>query len=256
MVPAGASVQERASPCISALAIARPARGMPPQHAGSEHAASRRLSRLEVGRAEGGAPGLAGDGLLREEARGGDHRHAAVHELLGLHLAELGRILRREAQRVEADLAGHVARAERGLGLELLAVMTAQSHTGSCGIWSMAGPPSAEKSGWNFSCTRKPSDASMPTRPCVSSHSRYRFTSSSDLPSRKPAGSQLSSPPPSALKLPGRPYANAGFAGVAAFLPKPPNCICGDTLEAPTAEPAKAVVWIEAMESMIVLVVV
>eukprot|EP00964_Phaeocystis_antarctica_P025221 scaffold14156_cov56-Phaeocystis_antarctica.AAC.1 len=114
----------------------------------------------------------------------------------------------------------------------------------------MAGPPSAEKSGWNFSCTRKPADASMPTRPWVSSHSRYRFTSSSDLPSRKPAGSKQTSSPPTALKLPGRPYANAALAG-AAFLP-PPNCICGATFEAPTAEPAKAVVWMEAMESMVV----
>ena len=75
------------------------------------------LSRLEVGEAVGGAPGCFGDRLLREEARRRDHREARVGELLLLHLAELGRVLRREAERVEADLARHVARAERGLGL-------------------------------------------------------------------------------------------------------------------------------------------
>merc|ERR1719258_790000 len=51
-----------------------------------------------------------------------------------------------------------------------------------------------------------------------------RFTSSSDLPSRKPAGSKLSSVPPTALKLPGRPYAKAGaFAAP----PRPPNWAFG-----------------------------
>ena len=34
------------------------------------------------------APCLAGDALLREEARGGDHRKAAVAELLLLHETE------------------------------------------------------------------------------------------------------------------------------------------------------------------------
>ena len=38
----------------------------------------------------------------------------------------------------------------------------------------LAGPPSPEKSGWNFSWTRKPAAASMPTRPWVSSASRQR----------------------------------------------------------------------------------
>ena len=51
------------------------------------------------------APGLARDGLLRHEAGGRQHAQAAVRELLLLHLAELGRVLRREAERVEADLA-------------------------------------------------------------------------------------------------------------------------------------------------------
>merc|ERR1719337_477400 len=84
------------------------------------------LSRLEVGEAVGGAPGGLGDRLLREEARCGDHREARVGELLLLHLAELRRVLRREAERVEADLPRHVARPERGLGLELLAVELAE----------------------------------------------------------------------------------------------------------------------------------
>ena len=76
-----------------------------------------RIKRLEVGQAVDGAPGVLGDRLLREEARRRDHREARVGELLLLHDAELGRVLRREAERVEADLARHVARAERGLGL-------------------------------------------------------------------------------------------------------------------------------------------
>ena len=55
--------------------------------------------------------------------------------------------------------------------------------------------------GWNWalSCTMKPTAASMPTRPCVSSHSRYRLTSSSVLPLRKPYGSNSSALPPMML---------------------------------------------------------
>mmetsp|Transcript_43700 Transcript_43700/g.128671 ORF Transcript_43700/g.128671 Transcript_43700/m.128671 type:complete len:388 (+) Transcript_43700:96-1259(+) len=63
----------------------------------------------EVGDAPEGAPRLVGDGLLREEARGGDHAEAAVLQLLGLHLAELGRVLGLEAERVEAQVARDVA---------------------------------------------------------------------------------------------------------------------------------------------------
>eukprot|EP00964_Phaeocystis_antarctica_P067374 scaffold40782_cov80-Phaeocystis_antarctica.AAC.2 len=78
-------------------------------------------ARLEVGQADGGAPGLLGDRLLREEARRGDHAHARVRQLLLLHLGELGGVLRGEAERVEAQVARRVARAKGGLGLELLA---------------------------------------------------------------------------------------------------------------------------------------
>ena len=38
--------------------------------------------------------------LLGDEAHGGEHGEAAVLELLGLHLGELGRVLRLEAERV------------------------------------------------------------------------------------------------------------------------------------------------------------
>merc|ERR1719453_2808012 len=58
------------------------------------------------------APRVAGDGLLRHEARRGEHAQPAVRELLLLHDAELGRVLRREAERVEAEVAGRVAGAE------------------------------------------------------------------------------------------------------------------------------------------------
>merc|ERR1719247_2106911 len=68
----------------------------------------RKRSRLGVH----AAPRLLGDGLLREEARRGDHAEPRVGELLLLHQAELGRVGRREAERVEADLAGLVAGAE------------------------------------------------------------------------------------------------------------------------------------------------
>merc|ERR1719272_1360437 len=91
-------------------------------------------ARLEVGQADGGAPGLLGDRLLREEARRGDHAHARVRQLLLLHLGELGRVVRGEAERVEAQVARRVARAERGLGLELLAVELAEGDADAEGL--------------------------------------------------------------------------------------------------------------------------
>merc|ERR1740124_1861060 len=68
-------------------------------------------ARLEVGQADRGAPGLLGDRLLREEARSSDHAHARVRQLLLLHLGELGRVLRGEAERVEAQVARATRRA-------------------------------------------------------------------------------------------------------------------------------------------------
>merc|ERR1719331_2456661 len=73
-------------------------------------------ARLEVGEAPVGAPRLVGDGLLREEARGGDHGEAAVRELLLLHQPELRRVGRLEVERVEVEVARVVAVAERLLG--------------------------------------------------------------------------------------------------------------------------------------------
>ena len=52
-------------------------------------------------------------------------------------------------------------------------VIANHMNAGSLGICSMAGPPSPENSGWNFSWTRKPAAASMPTRQCASSASRH-----------------------------------------------------------------------------------
>ena len=49
--------------------------------------------------------GLVVHELLGEEARGREHREAAVLELLRLHLGELGRVRGLEAERVEADVA-------------------------------------------------------------------------------------------------------------------------------------------------------
>ena len=46
------------------------------------------------------------------------------------------------------------------------------------------------KSGWNFSATRKPTDASMATRECFSSTSRRKRILPSDLSLVKPAGSK------------------------------------------------------------------
>ena len=62
---------------------------------------------------KGMLPRVARDGLLREEARGGDHAEAAVRELLLLHGAELGRVGRLEAERIEADVSGVIRVTER-----------------------------------------------------------------------------------------------------------------------------------------------
>ena len=58
------------------------------------------------------APRVARDGLLREEARSGDHAQTAVRELLLLHDAELGGVLWLEVERVEAEVARRVVRLE------------------------------------------------------------------------------------------------------------------------------------------------
>mmetsp|Transcript_14759 Transcript_14759/g.33910 ORF Transcript_14759/g.33910 Transcript_14759/m.33910 type:complete len:252 (+) Transcript_14759:204-959(+) len=50
----------------------------------------------------------ASDSLLHHHARDGNHREAAVVELLGLHLLELRRVDRLEAERVEAVVARRV----------------------------------------------------------------------------------------------------------------------------------------------------
>merc|ERR1740130_595207 len=64
-------------------------------------------ARLEVGQADGDAPGLLGDRLLREEARRGDHAHARVRQLLLLHLRELGlELLAVELAEGDADAEG------------------------------------------------------------------------------------------------------------------------------------------------------
>jgi len=80
-------------------------------------------------------------------------------------------------------------------------VIKNQMAGGRLGICWMAGPPSPEKSGWNFSCTMKPAAASMPTRACASSASRHVRTSSNDLPSRRLKGSNFSK----GATAPGRP---------------------------------------------------
>ena len=64
------------------------------------------------------APRVAGDGLLRHEAGRGEHAEAAVRELLLLHDAELGRVLRREAERIEAQIAGLYAAVSRSQSFE------------------------------------------------------------------------------------------------------------------------------------------
>merc|ERR1719231_23074 len=74
-----------------------------------EVAAQEEVLELDVLR----APRGAGDGLLRHEAGGGEHAQAAVRELLLLHDAELGGVLRLEAERVEAEVARGVALLER-----------------------------------------------------------------------------------------------------------------------------------------------
>ena len=44
--------------------------------------------------------------FLCDEASSGEHRKAAMLELLGLHLLELGGVLRLEAKRVEPERSG------------------------------------------------------------------------------------------------------------------------------------------------------
>merc|ERR1740138_242225 len=80
----------------------------------------KKQAHLEFGCAPVGAPRVARDGLLREEARGGDHRKAAVRELLLLHDAELRGVFGLDTERVEAEVARNVRRAhalEGGLRL-------------------------------------------------------------------------------------------------------------------------------------------
>merc|ERR1719263_1859545 len=71
-----------------------------------------RVSRARRLRGERLEPRRLRHGLLREEARGGEHREPAVLQLLGLHLAEAGLVLGLEAERVEAEVARVVARLE------------------------------------------------------------------------------------------------------------------------------------------------
>merc|ERR1719201_600523 len=73
---------------------------------------ARRARDSELRHAPVRAPRVAGGELLRHEARRGEHREAAVLELLRLHLAELGRVLGLETQRVETQVARHVVSAE------------------------------------------------------------------------------------------------------------------------------------------------
>mmetsp|Transcript_14758 Transcript_14758/g.33907 ORF Transcript_14758/g.33907 Transcript_14758/m.33907 type:complete len:241 (+) Transcript_14758:204-926(+) len=54
----------------------------------------------------------ASDSLLHHHARDGNHREAAVVELLGLHLLELRRVGGLEAHRIEAEVARRVVRAD------------------------------------------------------------------------------------------------------------------------------------------------
>merc|ERR1719201_907250 len=91
----------RLSSRVSSLQVGDGARG-------GEPAAEDEVLEGEVLR----APRVAGDGLLRHEARRREHAQPAVRELLLLHDAELGRVLRREAERVEAEVARRVAGAE------------------------------------------------------------------------------------------------------------------------------------------------
>merc|ERR1719263_1239705 len=69
-----------------------------------------------------GAPRLARDGLLREEPSSGNHRKAAVGQLLLLHDAELLRVLWLEAERVEGKVSRVVAFAKRRRSLAGLRV--------------------------------------------------------------------------------------------------------------------------------------
>mmetsp|Transcript_42598 Transcript_42598/g.124806 ORF Transcript_42598/g.124806 Transcript_42598/m.124806 type:complete len:266 (-) Transcript_42598:15-812(-) len=72
---------------------------------------------LERGVTPVGAPRLAAHRLLSQEPRRGDHCQPAVRELLLLHEPELGRVLRLEVERVEAQVAGVVALTQRRGGL-------------------------------------------------------------------------------------------------------------------------------------------
>merc|ERR1719238_178123 len=89
---------------------------------GEGHGVARELDRLlleegaehEVLEAEVAlAPRLARGRLLRDEARRGEHAQPAVRELLRLHLAQLGRVGRLEAERIEVQVARHVPRLQR-----------------------------------------------------------------------------------------------------------------------------------------------
>ena len=67
------------------------------------------------------------------------------------------------------------------------------------------------KSGWKGdSETRNPTVASMATRPCVTSASRYLLVSSSDRPDESPRGSNS----PSGATAPGSPQQNSVSSGV------------------------------------------
>lgn len=57
--------------------------------------------------------------FLCDEASSGEHRKAAMLELLGLHLLELGGVLGPEAEGVEVDVAGHIVVTETELVLTL-----------------------------------------------------------------------------------------------------------------------------------------
>merc|ERR1719213_1408589 len=188
-------------------------------------------------------------------------------------MGELGRVLRREVERVEAQVARRVARAQRGLGLELLAVKLAERHVDAVRLRRRDARTHHDPEPHGQLRDLVDGGAAVRREERVelllheeAQRREHAHAAVRDLALAVPVHLQLRLALEEARRVPveiaaaervevaRRPYANAGFAGVA-FLPKPPNCICGDTLEAPTAEPAKAVVWIEAMESMIVLVV-
>ena len=55
---------------------------------------------------------VAGGELLAHHAGDRDHGEAAVVELLGLHVLELGRVVRLEPERVKAEVAARVVGAD------------------------------------------------------------------------------------------------------------------------------------------------